>query len=54
MECTEIESVWSDKEQKLIAVSASSARRAMKRQQGGEQSHVAAHKVGGMTAHHNK
>ena len=58
MKCTEIESVWSDKEQKLIAVSASSARRAMKRQLGDEPSHVAAkskaRKVGGMTAHHNK
>ena len=58
MKCTEIESVWSDKEQKLIAVSPSSARRAMKRQLGDEPSHVAAkpkgRKVGGMTAHHNK
>ena len=58
LKCTEIESVWSDKEQKLITVSASSARRIMKKQLGDEPSHVAAKpkgfKVGGMTAHHNK
>ena len=58
LKCSEIESVWSDKEQKLITVSASSARRIMKKQLGDEPSHVAAkpkaRKVGGMTAHHNK
>ena len=58
LKCTEIESVWSDKKQKLIAVSASSARRALKKQLGNEPSHVAAKpkafKVGGLTAHHKK
>ena len=58
MKCTEIESVWSDEDQKMITVSASSARRFMKKQLGDEPSHVAAkpkaRKVGGMTAHHNK
>ncbi len=58
LKCTDIASVFSDKNQKLISVSAGSAQRYMKMPLGDEPSHVAAkpkgHKVGGRTAHHNK
>ena len=58
LKCTEIASVYSDKKKKQIPVSKSTARRYMKMQLDDEPSHVAAkpkgHKIGGMTAHHNK
>ena len=58
IKCTEIASVWSDRENKQIAVSRESARRILKRKLGDEPSMVAAkpkgHRIGGKTAHHNK
>jgi hypothetical protein len=58
LKCTEIASVYSDKEGNQINVSASTARRFMKMPLGDEPSHVAARpkgmKVGGRSAHHNK
>lgn len=58
LKCTEIASVYSDKEGDQINVSASTARRFMKMPLGDEPSHVAARpkgmKVGGRSAHHNK
>ncbi len=58
IKCTEIATVWSDKEQEQISVSRESARRILKRKFGDEPSMVAAkpkgHHVGGNSAHHNK
>ena len=58
LKCTEIATVFSEKEQTQVTVSASSDRRFMKRKYDDEPSHVAAKpkgmKVGGMSAHHNK
>ena len=58
LKSTQVVTVWSDKEQEQVEVSASTVRRALKRKFPDEPSMLAARpkgmKVGGETAHHNK